>query len=335
MEEAKQLVIDLVTWNSYQYLPGLCASFEDQDWKDFSVTIVDNASNDGTVRWVGDTFPGILVLRNFRNQGFARAHNQAITLALSRWQENEWPHRYILVASPGLEFAPDCLRLLVEAMERDPELDTCGPKLLRAIARSGTLDQAWETERTNIIDSTGLVMKKTRRPVERGSGEEDKGQYDEKIEVFGFSGNCALYRASSLASAKLGAEFFDEGFEEDLSDVDLAWRMRRLGMSACLVPAAKAWNHRNYASKTKQMKFFQARNRVWLVWKNDELRNRLLHLPWILTAELGSCLAALVSPATLRGKFAALSGIGKMLAKRGELRKKAKVSGAGMRKWFA
>ena len=334
MEEAKKLVVDIVTCNSSQYLPGLCASFEEQDWKEFSVTIVDNASDDGTVRWVGDTFPGILVLRNFRNQGFARAHNQAIALALSRWKEEELRHRYILVASAGLEFASDCLGLLVETMEREPALAACAPKLLRAIAQSGTLDQAWETERTNILDSTGLVMKKSRRPVERGVGEEDKGQYDGKTEVFGFSGACVLYRASSLVSAKLGGDFFDEDFEEDLSDVDLAWRMRRLGMPARLVPPSRASHHRSSAAKTQKMKYFQARNSVWLVWKNDELRNRLMHLPWIFVTQMGACLAALVSPAALRGKIASLSGIGKMLAKRGELRKRANVSGGEMRKWF-
>lgn len=348
MQEAQPLVIDIVTWNSLAYLPNLFASLQEQDAHDFTVTVVDNASNDGTVRWLTDTQPHVTVLRNFRNQGFSRAHNQAITLALSRWPEAEWPHRYVLVCNPDIEFAPDAIRRLVRALEADPSLAACGPKLLRAHIR-GQEDGRMETERTQVIDSTGLEARKTRRFVDRGSGEEDRGQYDAATDVFGFSGACVLFRASALADAKLAGEFFDEDFFAYKEDIDLAWRMRRLGMRAAFVPGAVAWHHRRAPSipaqgliaawKLRQKKSplineLSTRNHLWLLWKNDEWSNVAFHAIWFLPREAAKALASLVSRSALRGNVQALVGFGKMWRKRCELVRRTRVNGAEMRRWF-
>ena len=211
MQEAKKIVINLVTRNGLAFLPNFFASLDEQSLKDFTVTVVDNASDDGTIKWLTDNRPDVAMLRNFRNQGFARAHNQAITLALSRWPEETWHERFILIANQDMEFAPACLEELLRVMEAYPEFAACGPKLLRAHAVAD-YDGRRETERTNTIDAAGLVATKSRRFYDRGAGEDDKGQYDGSTEVFGLSGTCILYRASALVQAKLSGEFFDEDF---------------------------------------------------------------------------------------------------------------------------
>lgn len=348
MDQAKYIVVNVVGWNSLVYLPQLLASLDAQTLREFTLTVIDNASTDGTTRWLQSSRPDVTVLRNFRNQGFARGHNQAITLAFSRWPEEMLMNRYIVVANPDLEFDPDCLRRMFEAMEADPTIDACGPKLLRARAIAGGDEIERETERTNVIDSTGLVMKRSRRVFDRGAGEEDKGQYDAQTEVFGFSGACVMFRASSLERAKLAGEFFDEDFFAYKEDVDLAWRMKRLGMRAVYVPSAVAWHHRGSPSTQKgimdawklrmakpaHVNTLSTRNHVWVSWKNDEVFNRLLAAPWIVPYELGKFLAALISPSSLRGMVQTPLGSLKMWKKRMELSRRAKVSGGRMRKWF-
>lgn len=348
MQEAKKISVNVVAWNSMAYLPNLFASLDLQDSREFTVTVVDNASDDGTPKWL-QAHPEVAVLRNFRNQGFARAHNQAIALALTRWSEDLWPHRYILIANPDLEFAPSSVRLLAAAMDADPAIAAAGPKLLRAHVSSVSDDGHRETERTNIIDAAGLVVKKSRRAYDRGAGEEDKGQYDAPGDVFGFSGACVMFRAKALADARLAGEFFDEDFFAYKEDVDLAWRMKRLAMRARYVPQAVVWHHRGTpsrphtglfataavrASKPAYVNFLSTRNHVWLGWKNDETLNQLIHLPWIAPYEIGKCLATLASWSAFKGYCAALAGIGNMWKKQQELARRAKVSGAAMRKWF-
>ncbi len=349
MQEAKKTIINIVTWNGLAYLPNLFASLDEQDYRDFTVTVVDNASDDGTLKWLEQERPDTALLRNFKNQGFARAHNQAITMALSRWPEETWAEHYVLVANQDLELAPDCLRQLVAALEADPQLAGVQPKLLTASVVAD-VDGRRETKRSAIIDSAGIAMSKARRSFERGAGDTDRGQYDVACDIFALTGALALFRASALAQAKLNGEFYDEDFVSYKEDVDLGWRMRRLGLNVRFVPTAVAWHHRSAASarqgvlwlrafvrrfrKPERINFNSTRNQCWLTLKNDEWANRLVNAPWILPYEAGKLAVAVFSWATVRGYAAALAGIGKMWKKRQELAKRAKVSGKEMRRWF-
>lgn len=348
MEEAKKIVVDIVAWNSLAYLQNLFATLQEQDTTDFTVSVVDNASDDGTSRWMMAHQPAVTMLRNFRNQGFARAHNQAISLALTRWPEESWSQRYILVVNPDIEFSPSCLRVLAEAMDAHPDVAVCGPKLLRAFVKSQD-EGRMETEHTSVIDSTGLIIKKSRRSFDRGAGEADRGQYDDKVDVFGISGACVMFRASALAEAKLGGEFFDEDFFAYKEDVDLAWRMRKLGMKAMFVPQAIAWHHRTAPSiqkggaigawklrrkKSPTINRLSTRNHHWMMWKNDASGDVLMHAIWIVPYEAAKACASIFSLPVLRGNLAALAGIGKMWKKRRELGRRTKLKGKAMRAWF-
>lgn len=334
MQEAKKLSVNIVTWNHQAYLPGLFDSLDAQDATDFTVTVVDNASNDGTVRWLQDQRPDVTVLRNFRNQGTARARNQAIAFALSRWPEETWSSHYILFASPDVEFAPDTLRVLVAAMDADPSLAVCGPKVLRAIFRAGMDDEHRETEKTTVIESTGLQLTKARNPKQRGAREEDRGQYDSAIDVFGFSGACFLIRASVLAQAKIGDEWFDEDFVDEFDDVDFAWRLRRIGYSSRFVPSAIVWRHDPGPSRKKADIAVTARNRLWLCWKNDEWANRFVHLPWIIPFSFARGFLGILSFPRFKAGCTAWFHLFHMQKKRKQIEERVSVRGKDMRRWF-
>lgn len=331
------------------YIPNFLASLENQDTGDFTITIVDNASNDGTLAWLQGNRPDVAVLRNFRNQGFARAHNQAITLALSRWSDESLDRRYIMVANPDLEFSPEAIRVLVAYMEAHPEVAACGPKLLRAYIRKSGESEFVETDHSNVIDSTGLLITKARRVVDRGSGEEDQGQYDSATAVFGITGACVVFRASALAASKINDEYFDEDMFAYQEDIDIAWRLRRFGYSAHYVPQAVVWHHRRAPSAPKAnwltlwllrrkkspfVNFLSTRNHGWVLIKNDEFLNAILHLIWWFPYELAKVAASLASWSQIKGQFASILGLPKMLRKRAEIKKRAKISGAEIRKWF-
>jgi GT2 family glycosyltransferase len=349
MDAARKMAINVVTWNSQDFLRGFLSSAAAQDSNDFSLTVVDNASTDGTVNWLRAEHPEIATLRNFRNLGFARAHNQAIELALSRWIGENLHDRFIMVANPDLEFAPNAIRLILAFMSAYPEVDICGPKLLRIFLKpDANLDEC-EAQRSNIIDSTGLVINRARRVVDRGAGEEDRGQYSEAAQVFGLSGACVIFRASALAQAKLAGEYFDEDFFAYKEDVDLAWRMQRLGLGAYYLPQAVVWHHRHVPAaptagwfrawrkrrqKSPRINYWSSRNHAWLLIKNDEWLNLVCHAPWWLPYEFMKLAAGLFSWSDLRGRAAALGGLARMFKKRAELAGRVKVKGAAMRQWF-
>ncbi|MBU0540417.1 glycosyltransferase family 2 protein [Patescibacteria group bacterium] len=349
MLEAKKLVINVVTWNSLAYMPDLLGSLGGQDAPFFTVTVVDNASDDGAPAWLQEHFPETVVLRNIRNLGFARAHNQAIELALSRWENKDLENRYIMLANPDMTFSPNAVRVLVAHMDANPDVAACGPKLLRAYTKNEGEHEETTTDFSDTLDSTGLCITKARRIYDRGAGEKDEGQYDGAIDVFGLSGACVMFRASALVAAKIGGEFFDEDFFAYKEDADLAWRLQRLGYKSHFVPQAVAWHFRRVPSnpglghfaawkmrrsKSPFVNFLSTRNHGWMILKNDSAANLFLHLPWWKTYEIGKVIAACFSLSSLKGEFASLAGMPKMLRKRFAYSKRFTANSADLRKWF-
>src|SRR5262249_44996396 len=69
--------------------------------------VVDNASNDGTVEFVGEWFPDVRLIANDRNLGFAAATNAAI-------REGSAP--YVLALNPDAELRTGTIDVLLELM---------------------------------------------------------------------------------------------------------------------------------------------------------------------------------------------------------------------------
>ncbi|MFA6446674.1 MAG: glycosyltransferase family 2 protein [Patescibacteria group bacterium] len=342
-----RLSVNIVAWNSMAYLPSLFESLEAQN-EQHRIILVDNASTDGVAQWLTSEYPGMTVLRNMRNYGFTRAHNQAIQLALSGLQDSDLSRAYILICNPDIVLDQNCIFELVSFMDSHLEIDSAMPKLLKAHLRPGIGDRA-ETEKTNVIDSLGIHMTKARRAYDDKAGQIDEGQYDKEMEIFGPTGACAFYRASALVRSSLNGQFFDEDFHSYKEDVDVAWRMRRMGMKSALVPKAVAWHYRRVPSSPRSnvftvwlkrfghpafVTYLSSRNHIWVLAKNLAFSDLLWHGLWILPYEIGKMLAALFSWSSLKGYGAALAGLPKMLKKRKELKAICTEGAQKIRPWF-
>src|SRR4030095_12141583 len=94
------------------------------------------------------------------------------------------------------------------------------------------------------LDSTGIIMLREQRHLDRGAGETDNGQYENPEDIFGPSGAAALYRRATLDDVAINGQYFDEDFFAFREDADLAWRCRLLGWNSIYVPAAVALHRR-------------------------------------------------------------------------------------------
>lgn len=348
-----RISVHLVTWNSSKVLPEALGSLRAQTFKDWSLVVVDNASTDGSVGLVRKKVPEATLLRNFKNLGFSRAHNQAIRIARQKWALDDREgrasdERYVLILNPDIIMVPDFLEKLVSKSDGRRNAGSFGGKLLKVLPR---LEEYEDPRFTEIIDSTGLRMHHNRRITERGSGEKDEGQYDMASEVFGFSGALALYRAEALDSAAMdGDEIFDEDFFAYKEDVDLAWRLRLLGWGAVFVPPAVAYHYRGAGSSEKAGLFTLARgrrgrsaevnrlstrNQLLLLMKNEDWTNGFLHAPLIWGYELAKLLfVAVTSPRTLSAYLDVLRLSPKMWRKRRSVMRRRKASASDIRKWI-
>lgn len=348
-----KISVHIVSWNSARYLPQALDSLRAQGFKDFTLTVVDNASTDKTVSVVRERFPEATVLRNFKNLGFSAAHNQAIELARNRWADDDKKgrssvDRYVLVMNPDVILTPDFLERLARGVDGRYEVGSACGKLLRV--RRPT-EEGGEPDFTDVIDSAGLVLRKDRRAADRGAGTQDGPAYGSPEEVFGASGALALYRAEAIDLLReVNGEIFDEDFFAYKEDVDVAWRLRLLGWKCAYVPAAVAYHYRGTggAERTNLLELFtrrrhrsplvnrlSTRNQILLTAKNDDVVNRLLHFPWILFRAVGGFLSTLVlTPRALKGYLEACAMLPKAWKKRAATMRRRKASSKDIRAWF-
>jgi GT2 family glycosyltransferase len=114
--------ITIVTWNSEQYLSECFASLRQQDYPELEVTIVDNASTDGTRALLRSAESSCRVICNDSNVGFAAGQNQAIRASTGEW---------VLCLNPDVMLSPDFITQVVKAGEAQPEAGSLCGKLLR------------------------------------------------------------------------------------------------------------------------------------------------------------------------------------------------------------
>ncbi|MFA5854043.1 MAG: glycosyltransferase family 2 protein [Patescibacteria group bacterium] len=348
-----RISVHIVSWNHARVLRDAVDSLRAQTFKDFTLTVVDNASTDGSVDVVRSGFPEATILRNFKNLGFSHAHNQAVELARNRWSDDDKKgrssiDRYALVMNPDIILQPDFLENLVRGIDGRYEIGSACGKLLKVYPR---LEEEGDPRRSDVLDSAGLRMRRDRRAADRGAGETDGPAYAEPTEIFGPSGALALYRAEAIESLReADGEFYDEDFFAYKEDVDAAWRLRLLGWKSLYIPSATAYHYRGTGGSEKVglLELFKrrrgrsplvnrlsTRNHVLLLVKDDDRLNQLLHLPWILAHEIGKLLSTIFfAPRALGAYFEALGLVPKMWKKRASLRKRRKATAKEMRKWF-
>ncbi len=321
-----------------------------QTYKNMSILIVDNGSTDGTLDFIKKEFPEVHLLRNFKNLGFARAHNQAIEFTEHRATSRGDDETAVLVANPDIVLEPNCVEELVAALMRHPEAAGAGPKLLRLKKEENPDSGFRDSIKTDIIDSAGLNIWKSRRITDKGSGETDRGQYAREEEVFGISGALVLYRLRALHAVSGRQGFFDDDFFAYKEDVDISWRMRRAGFSFWYAPAAVAYHIRGTggaeargvlkaiserSSRTALVRELSARNHWLTIFKNDSLINVILHLPYFLPYEIGkSVYFAVREPKTFLALLSSLKYAPKIFWERAFGRGSARVSAKEIRKWF-
>lgn len=249
------VTVGMVIWNSASDLQDCLPALAQQSYRNLELIVVDNASADESLELVATAFPDARVIRNAVNEGFCRAHNQAI-----RYSRGE----YYLALNPDVTMQPGYVSALVGALEARPCCGMAGGKLLLR-AKDG---------QPKSIDSTGLYIDRRRRQYLRGHREADCGQYDHDGEVFGLDGAAPIYRKAMLDDIEVGGQPFDESFFAHKEDVDLAWRARLLGWRAWYVHEAQAFHRRSFRPGHRKpvasaIRVHAVKNRYLLLLKNE------------------------------------------------------------------
>lgn len=255
----------------------------------FEVIVVDDASSDGTVEYLAAEFPWARVAALAQNSGFIAACNAGVAAAQGE---------VLVLLNNDTEAEPGWLAALVTALMEHPEAGSAASKML-LFDRRDTLHTAGDTMGRNGI------------PRNRGVWEKDAGQYDQDRWVFGPCGGAAAYRREAWQQA--GG--LDPALWMYLEDVDLAWRLQRLGWRSIYAPEARIYHQLSATGGGVLASYFTGRNTLWVIARNWP--GALLRRHWraIVAAQLRIAWEAMrawrgeAARARLRGQLAGLLGL--------------------------
>jgi N-acetylglucosaminyl-diphospho-decaprenol L-rhamnosyltransferase len=119
--EPIDVTVCIVNWNCRAMLHDCLASLcRKPQGVRLEVVVVDNGSTDGAPEMTARDFPEVILVRNARNLGFARANNQAAAKARGR---------YLFFLNNDTMVPPNTMRQLLDYARDHPHVGMIGPRL--------------------------------------------------------------------------------------------------------------------------------------------------------------------------------------------------------------
>jgi GT2 family glycosyltransferase len=242
----------ILNWNGIEFLRkflGDVVRFSSD--QDTIIYVADNGSSDGSVEWVNSNFSSVKVLDLGSNSGFAGGYNKAL---------DQIDAYYYVLLNSDIEVTQGWLDPLVDHMDMHPDVASCQPKILSYNDRN-SFEHA---------GAAGCYIDKYGYPFCRGriiyNVEKDLGQYNTPAKVFWTSGACMIIRAD--AWKKAGG--FDPSFFAHMEEIDLCWRLSRLGYKSDFIPESVVYHVGGgtlpYSSPRKT--YLNFRNSLFMLYKN-------------------------------------------------------------------
>lgn len=293
-------------WNGKDLISDCLNSLQAQS-EPVHIIVVDNGSVDGSVELIDKQFPEVELIKLDKNHGFAGGVNAGITSAIKNGA------KYVALFNNDAVADKDWLKNLVNCANKNPSAGIITCKFMRM-------------DKTH-IDSTGDFYTIWGLPFPRGRNEMDKGQYDDKTDVFGASGGASLYRVAMLNQIGL----FDEDFFAYFEDVDISFRAQLAGWKVRYEPKAVAYHHVGGTSSGlgNFARYHSTKNTLMLYAKNMPTKLYIKYLP-LFCLQFSRMLVSSILRGHLwtflKGTAVAIKLYPRTVKKRREIQKSRKVS---------
>ncbi len=188
-----------------QFLPGVIQYSQQAE-----IIVADNGSTDQSLAILARDFPSVRIITLDKNYGFCGGYNHAL---------KQVDADYYVLLNSDVEVTQGWLDAPVRLLDNTREIAAVQPKVL-SFRQKNNFEYAGAAG--GLIDSLGY-------PFCRGRifahVEEDKGQYNDEVEIFWATGACMIIRS------KLYHQFqgLDEDFFAHMEEIDLCWKLHRAG----------------------------------------------------------------------------------------------------------
>lgn len=245
-----KIAVVILNWNGANLLRQFLPSVIQYSPK-ATIYVADNASTDNSIEVLQEEFPIVKRIQNTGNFGFAKGYNEALKVV---------DEPILALVNSDIEVTENWLTPILSQFENEPNTAIIQPKIL---------DFKKKTH-FEYAGAAGGFIDKYGFPFCRGrifeTLEEDKGQYNNSIDIFWASGACFLIRNEVFKKL----EGFDEDFFAHQEEIDLCWRTKNQGFDVKYNGNSLVYHVGGATLKTgsPQKTFLNFRNSLWMMTKN-------------------------------------------------------------------
>lgn len=242
-------LISIITlnWNTPSITCDFLRSIQEKNsYKNIEVIVVDNSSKEDPSVVCEAAYPGVRMIRNDENLGFAGGNNTGIRAAKGD---------YLFIVNNDTEFTPGLLEGLLDIFEKHPDAGIACPKF-HYYFEKGTIEYAGYNNVNIFTGRNGMI----------GHREKDNGQYDEmKITHYAHGGGMMVSR-EVIGRVGLMPEQFFLYYEE----LDWSEQIKRKGYKIYYQPVSLIYHKESMTTgKASPLKtFYLTRNRILFMRRN-------------------------------------------------------------------
>jgi GT2 family glycosyltransferase len=265
----------ILNLNGIKYLEACLSSVFRTRYPNLEVILVDNASADGSPELASSLFGNrgdFKLIRSTTNIGISGGYNLG-----ARNSTGE----YIIFLNNDTVVEADWVTGLVDSFSTDRSLGAAQSKILML-------------EDPSAIDCTGGFLDPLGLPWERGLGERDAGQYDNRDEISYAKGAAMMVPRIVF----FGVGGFDDSYISYFEDTDISWRIWLHGFRVAFAPESRVYHAgggtMRLAPRTS-VYYRYRRNQLLTLMKNYGDVNVIKYLGFAMLVDLRNLLVIMLS----------------------------------------
>jgi GT2 family glycosyltransferase len=309
-----EATVILVTWNNLKLTAECLKSLQKQNFKDFKILLLDNASTDQTPEFIKVKFPSVQVIKLKKNLGFSKAVNEGIKISNTE---------YIILINNDTVLDKNFISYLIKFLDKNKKYCACTSKMINMSDRK-------------TIAAAGDFMNDVGQSFSRGLGD-GIDKWDKPDEVFLITGGASIFRRKVFEDVG----YFDEDFFIYGEDTDWCFRAQLMGYKFFYEPKAIIFHHCKASSEkiNKIIDYFHYRNMKIIIIKNFPLKLffkkwRFIKIPLV---QLHMAFYLLIQGnffQVLSADFWIIKNIFKLIKKRNLIQAKRKVTVNYINNWL-
>jgi GT2 family glycosyltransferase len=265
MSNIKATIIILDYLKAAQVVANVKSIFAQKADFDFKIIVIDNSCDSGNAKVLSELnkYENIKLQINSVNTGYAKAHNAV---------KGDIKGGYVLIVNPDILWKEnDALFLLIDYMEKNPDIGVLGPKQIENDGSIAMTIRAFprfylQVARRTFLRHLPLLNRKVKYDEMRHL------DYDKTQDVDWLQSSCVVIR-KKLWDLTGG---LCENYFLFMSDVEICFQSWRRGFRVVYFPEVKVYADGKRVSAGGFIKFFQS----WVLRQHvkDSLKYRIKHL---------------------------------------------------------